>query len=340
MKLATRRNGTRDGELVVVSRDHARGVLATTADPALRTLQAALDDWARAEPLLQDLYDALNAGEEAVGPDGHAPFPVDEAALESPLPRAYAWIDGSAYINHIVLVRKARGAEPPATLRTDPLVYQGGSDTFLGPRDDIPVADLAWGCDMEGELAVVTDDVPQGTRAADAAPHVKLLMLVNDVSLRNLIPPELAKGFGFYQSKPSSAFSPFAITPDELGDAWRGGRVHLPLRVDLNGARFGDPNAGPEMHFSFLDLIQHAAKTRRLGAGTIIGSGTVSNADRARGSSCLAEKRMIEKIDTGAFHTPFLQYGDRVTIRMTDADGRDLFGTIDQTVVPLETPGA
>ncbi len=340
MKLATRRNGTRDGALIVVSRDNRRGVLATAADPSLRTLQAALDGWGRAEPRLRDLYDALNAGEDVWGPGGERVFAVDEASLESPLPRSFAWIDGSAYINHIVLVRKARGAEPPATLKTDPLVYQGGSDTFLGPRDDIPLGDVAWGCDMEGELAVITDDVPQGTTADEAEGHVKLLMLVNDVSLRNLIPPELAKGFGFYQSKPSSAFSPFAITPDELGDAWREGRVHLPLRVDLNGERFGDPNAGPEMHFSFLDLIEHAAKTRRLGAGTILGSGTVSNEDRARGSSCLAEKRMIEKIDTGAFHTPFLQYGDRVTIRMTDGDGRDLFGTIDQTVVPVKPAGA
>ena len=326
MKLATRRNGTRDGELLVVSRDNRRAVAVPDVAP---TLQALLDDWATLGPRAQAAFEALQAGTRTDA------FDLAPSTLHSPLPRAYAWIDGSAYINHIVLVRKARGAEPPATLRTDPLVYQGGSDTFLGPTDPIPLADPAWGCDFEAEIAVITDDVPQGTAADAALGHVKLLCLCNDVSLRNLIPAELAKGFGFFQSKPSSAFSPLAITPDELGDAWRDGRVHLPLRTDLNGARFGDPEAGPEMHFGFGELIAHVTRTRALGAGTILGSGTVSNEDRSRGSSCLAERRMIEMIDTGAFHTPFLDFGDRITVRMLARDGADLFGTIDQTVVRM-----
>lgn len=322
MKLATRRNGTRDGELLIVSRDNRRAVVAGAP-----TLQALLDDWDTLAPLAEGIYAALNAGERADA------FDLEVGALASPLPRAYAWIDGSAYINHIVLVRKARGAEPPATLRTDPLVYQGGSDTFLGPTDDIPVADLAWGADFEGELAIVTGDVPQGTPADGAAPHVRLLMLCNDVSLRSLIPAELAKGFGFFTSKPSSAFAPLAVTPDELGDAWVGGRVHLPLVTHLNGQKFGDPDAGPEMHFSFYDLIAHVSKTRPLAAGTIVGSGTVSNEDTARGSSCLAERRMLEIIATGAASTPFLKHGDRVTMEMHKG-GASLFGRIEQTVVP------
>ena len=324
MKLATRDNGTRDGELIVVSRDNKTGVSITAIAP---TLQALLDDWGTLAPQAQMVSDMLNKGEK----DGA--FPVDEAELRSPLPRAYAWIDGSAYINHIVLVRKARGAEPPATLETDPLVYQGGSDTFLDPRGDIPVRDLSWGVDFEAEIAVITDDTPEGVTPEAALDHIKLLMLVNDVSLRNLIPAELGKSFGFFQSKPSSAFSPFAITPDELGDAWQGGRVHLPLVSHLNGDKYGDPDAGPEMHFSFGQLIAHIAKTRSLGAGTILGSGTVSNKDRSRGSACLAEKRMIEKIDTGEFKTPFMQYGDTIRISMCDKDGNNLFGTIEQTVV-------
>lgn len=324
MKLATRKNGTRDGELIVVSRDNQTGVAITHIAP---TMQALLDNWATKAPEAEKIYTALNAGELG------GAFPIDEATLHSPLPRAYAWIDGSAYINHIVLVRKARGAQPPATLETDPLVYQGGSDTFLDPRGDIPVRDLAWGVDFEAEIAVITDDTPEGVSKADAEGHIKLLMLVNDVSLRNLIPAELAKSFGFFQSKPSSAFSPFAITPDELGEAWFDGRIHLPLVSHLNGEKYGDPDAGPEMHFSFKDLVAHVAKTRSLAAGTIIGSGTVSNHDRSRGSSCLAEKRMLEKIDTGAFITPFMQYGDSIRIEMHDAAGNNLFGTIEQTVV-------
>ena len=325
MKLATRDNGTRDGELIVASRDGCRGVAIQSIAP---TLQALLDEWAALSPRAQAVSDSLNAGPVA------GEFPIDPKALRSPLPRAYGWIDGSAYINHVILVRKARGALPPATLETDPLVYQGGSDTFLDPRGDIPVMDLATGPDFESEITVITDDVPMATPADQVGAHIKLLMLCNDVTLRNLIPVELAKSFGFYCSKPSTAFSPFAITPDELGDAWVDGRLYLPLRTWLNGERFGDPEAGPEMHFSFHDLLAHACKTRVLSAGTIVGSGTISNQDRARGSSCLAEQRMLEKIDTGEFTTPFLAYGDTVRIEMTTADGHNLFGTIEQTVVP------
>jgi fumarylacetoacetate (FAA) hydrolase len=335
MKLCTYRDGTRDGALWIASRDGTRGTSARAIAP---TLQAALDDWDRARPLLEQLADALERGE--------APStPLDVAALSSPLPRAFAWIDGSAYINHIVLVRKARGALPPATLETDPLVYQGGSDAFLGPREPIPLEDTAFGCDFESEVAVITGDVPQATTAKDAGRHIRLLMLCNDVSLRNLIPEELAKGFGFFVSKPSSAFSPFAVTPDELGDAWRGCRVHLPLVTRLNGERFGDPDAGPEMHFSFADLIAHVSRTRPLRAGTIVGSGTVSNVDRTRGSSCLAERRMLEVIDEGAATTPFLAWGDRVQIDMhlpNERGGGNVFGTIDQIVaryVPASTDG-
>ena len=329
MILATRKDGSRDGELLVVAREHDRAVAVPAIAP---TLQALLDNWSRLAPRAAAVSAALNA-------KGFPGAPIAESELHSPLPRAYAWIDGSAYINHIVLVRKARGAEPPATLATDPLMYQGGSDTFLAPRADIPIADAAWGVDFEGEVAVITDDVPEGTSAEAALSHIKLIVLVNDVSLRNLIPGELEKGFGFFQSKPSSAFSPFALTPDELGPAWQGGRVHLPLRSwvrrgpegDWN--RFGDPEAGPEMHFSFGELIAHAARTRALSAGTLLGSGTISNVDQARGSACLAEKRMLEKIHEGTIHTPFLQPGDGVRIQMLSADGRDLFGTIEQTVV-------
>jgi len=323
MKLATLRDGTRDGSLVVVRRDNAVYVPATGIAP---TLQAALDDWARAEPQLRALAEKLDNGEVAG-------TPVDVAQLASPLPRAYEWVDGSAYINHVILVRKARGAEPPATLRTDPLVYQGGSGAFLGPTEDIPLADEAWGCDFESEIAVVLGDVPQGTKASEAGKYVRLLLVANDVTLRNLIPPELAKGFGFFQSKPATAFSPFAITPDELGAAWKDGRVHLRLKTWLNGNLVGDTDAGPEMHFSFFDLVQHIAKTRSYTAGTILGSGTVSNEDRARGISCLAEQRMIETIETGAPKTPFMKFGDVVEIEMFDESGRSLFGRIHQKVV-------
>ena len=329
MKLATLNDGSRDGSLLLLSGDLRMAISPHDLDNTLpQTAQALMDQWSDHEDKLRELSVQLNRGEI----DGA--FQVDHGRLHSLLPRAYGWIDGSAYINHIVLVRKARGAEPPATLETDPLVYQGGSDTFLAPRADIPLANLEWGCDFESEIAVVLDDTPQGVSADDVGRYIKLVMLCNDVSLRNLIPPELAKGFGFVTSKPSSAFSPCAVTPDELGDHWQDGRLHLPLLTQLNGERFGDPDAGPEMHFSFHDIIAHLCKSRSLSAGTIIGSGTISNKDRSRGSSCLAEKRMIEKIDTGVFSTPFLQYGDQVKIEMLLPNGESIFGSIEQTVVP------
>ncbi len=323
MRLATLREGGRDGTLVVVSSDAARVAVASSIAP---TLQHALDHWERCEPALRVLAADLDAGRAEARP-------LDPSALHAPLPRAYEWVDGSAYINHIVLVRKARGAEPPETLTTDPLVYQGGSGSFLAPTDPIPLVDPAWGLDFESEVCVVLGDVPMGTTAAEAQAHVRLLMLCNDVTLRNLIPPELAKGFGFFQSKPASAFSPFAITPDELGDAWREGRVHLPLVTRLNGEVVGDPEAGPAMHFSFFDLVAHLTRTRAYTAGTVVGSGTVSNEDPARGISCLAERRMREILETGAPKTPFLAVGDRVQISMADRSGRDLFGAIEQSVV-------
>lgn len=323
MKLATLKDGTRDGRLIVVSRDNQSYADARVVAP---TLQAALDEWESCETRLRALFEKLESGQNIAGK-------IDPAKLAPPLPRAYEWIDGSAYINHIVLVRKARGAEPPATLKTDPLVYQGGSGVLLAPTDDIPLADVAWGCDFESEICVILGDTPQGTKKRDAHKYIRLVMLANDVSLRNLIPAELEKGFGFFQSKPATAFSPFALTPDELGDHWRDGRLHLPLVTKLNGAVFGDPDAGSEMHFSFFDLIEHVCKTRSYTAGTIIGSGTVSNEDRRRGSSCLQEKRMIEKIDSGAMTTPFLKPGDTVEIEMSDRKGHSLFGRIAQKVV-------
>jgi fumarylacetoacetate (FAA) hydrolase len=259
-------------------------------------------------------------------------MPVDPARLAAPLPRAYEWIDGSAFLNHVILVRKARGAEPPPTLETDPLVYQGGSGDLLGPRDPIQLVDEAWGLDFEAEVCVVLGDVPLGTTAAGAGAHVRLLLLCNDVSLRNLIPAELAKGFGFFQSKPATAFSPFAVTPDELGDAWRGGRLHARVRSTYNGEVIGDCDSGPEMHFSFFDLVAHLARTRRYTAGTILGSGTVSNRDRARGISCFAERRMIETIDEGKPRTPFMKAGDRIRIEALLPDGTSPFGAIDQEV--------
>jgi fumarylacetoacetate (FAA) hydrolase len=332
MKLASLKHG-RDGRLIVVSRDLTRGVLAQEVAP---TLQAALDDWDECAPRLRDLSRRLE--------EGHvAGFDFREPDAASPLPRAYQWADGSAYVNHVELVRKARGAAMPASFWTDPLMYQGGSDTFLGPRDAILMADEAWGIDMEGEVAVITGDVPMGVSAVEAEDHIRLIMLVNDVSLRNLIPAELAKGFGFFQSKPSSAFSPVAVTPDELGDAWDGGKVHLPLLVELNGRPFGCANAGEDMTFDFPTLIAYAAKTRPLAAGTIIGSGTVSNKDKGggpgtpvceggRGYSCIAEIRMIETIASGKPRTPFLRFGDRVRIEMKDGEGRSIFGAIAQEV--------
>ncbi|BAL26637.1 fumarylacetoacetate hydrolase family protein [Azoarcus sp. KH32C] len=336
MKLATLKHGGRDGTLVVVSRDLAR---CQTVGGIAKTLQAALDDWDTVAPELELVYDMLNHGHAR-----HA-IPFDPAHCHSPLPRAYQWADGSAYINHVELVRKARGAELPASFHTDPLMYQGGSDSFVGPRDAIVAASEDWGIDFEAEVAVVTGDVPMGATPDDCARAIRLVMLVNDVSLRNLIPNELAKGFGFFQSKPASAFSPVAVTPDELGAAWRDGRVHLPLQVTLNGQAFGRPNAGVDMTFNFPRLVAHVAVTRELEAGSIIGSGTVSNkqdglfgssiANGGVGYCCLAEVRMYETIETGAPKTPFMRFGDRVRIEMTNERGEDIFGTIDQQVVPL-----
>ncbi len=323
MKLATLRDGTRDGALIVVRRD---GAVAVSAREIAPTLQAALDDWERAAPALEQLAALLEAGQVAGEP-------VEPRRLMAPLPRAYEWVDGSAYLNHVRLVRKARGAEPPPTLETDPLIYQGGSGDLLGPTDDIVLHDAAWGLDFESEVAVVLGDTPLGVTAAEAARHVRLLVLVNDITLRNLVPSELAKGFGFFQSKPATALSPLAITPDELGAAWQDARVHLRLRTTYNGQLVGDCDAGPEMHFSFADLVAHIARTRRFTAGTLLGSGTVSNADRARGISCLAERRMIETLESGAPVTPFMRVGDRVHIEMRDGGGRSLFGAIDQKVV-------
>jgi fumarylacetoacetate (FAA) hydrolase len=322
VKLATLRDGSRDGRLLVVRHD---GEVGAPSD-AWPTLQRALDDWSHAEPQLRGLADALDRG----ALDG---VPIDPLRLGAPLPRAYEWIDGSAFLNHVILVRKARGAEPPKTLETDPLIYQGGSGDLLGPRDAIELRDPAWGLDFESEVCVVLDDTPMGTTAADAASHVRLVMLANDITLRALVPDELAKSFGFFQSKPATAFSPFAVTPDELGSTWSDGRAHVRVRSTYNDKLVGDCDAGPEMHFSFFDLIAHVAKTRRFTAGTIIGSGTVSNKDRARGISCLAEARMIETIETGKPATPFMAVGDRIEIEAFDAAGVSLFGKIDQRVV-------
>lgn len=328
MKLASLKHG-RDGKLIVVSKDLSRAIAADGIAP---TLQAALDTWERSAPRLERLYREVTDG----APIGSFSFRPGDCA--SPLPRAYQWADGSAYVTHVELVRKARGAKMPETFWTDPLMYQGGSDSFIGPEDDILAADEAWGIDMEGEVAAITGDVPMGSSPTQARVHVRLLMLVNDVSLRNLIPGELEKGFGFFQSKPATAFSPVAVTPDELGTHWKDGKVHLPLLIDLNGQRFGSPNAGVDMTFSFHDLIAHVAKTRELEAGSIIGSGTVSNSDRSSGSACLAERRMLETIEKGKPETPFLRFGDRVRIEMKLPDGQSIFGAIDQKVVRYEGP--
>jgi fumarylacetoacetate (FAA) hydrolase len=333
MKLATLKNGTRDGRLVVVSRDLSR---CTDASSAARTMQEAMDNWDRAEPRLLDLAFALE--NNAVPSDR-----FHERHCESPLPRAYQWVDGSAYVNHVELVRRARKAEMPREFWTDPLMYQGGSDSFYGPRDPIPMADEAYGIDFEAEIAIITGDVPMGVKAGDAARHIRLLTLVNDVSLRNLIPAELGKGFGFFQGKPSTAFSPVAITPDELGDHWLGTKVLYPLTTILNGALFGRPNAGVDMTFSFADLIAHAAKTRVLTAGTIVGSGTVSNkdvgdgpglpiAEGGHGYACIAEQRMVETIRHGKPVTPFMSFGDTIRIEMMDDKRHSIFGAIEQKV--------
>ncbi|TXH68640.1 MAG: FAA hydrolase family protein [Thiothrix sp.] len=333
MKLASLKHG-RDGELIVVSRDLKQAVKATAIAP---TLQAALDDWANLAPSLQALSDALNAGKATNS------FAFDETACASPLPRAYQWADGSAYVNHVELVRKARNAEMPESFWHDPLMYQGGSDSFIGPHDAVPLASEDWGIDFEAEVAVITDDIPMGASPEICADKIRLLMLVNDVSLRGLIPAELAKGFGFFQSKPSSVFSPVAVTPDELGEAWQEGRVHLPLLVTYNQQLFGKANAGEDMTFNFPQIVAHAAKTRPLGAGAIIGSGTVSNkqdteygsavAEGGVGYSCIAEVRMIETINTGKPQTAFMKFGDSIRIEMLDAHGQSVFGAIDQRVV-------
>lgn len=325
MKLASLKDG-RDGTLVVVSRDLRWQMPVPEIAPSL---QRALDDWAVAAPALQGIYDELNT-------QGAGTAAFDATRAHAPLPRAFQWADGSAYVTHVELVRKARGAEMPSSFWTDPLMYQGGSDSFIGPNDPILAADEAWGIDFEGEVAVITDDVPMATDATHAESHIKLVMLVNDVSLRNLIPAELAKNFGFFQSKPASAFSPVAVTPDELGEAWEGSKVHLPLKVWLNGELFGEPNAGVDMTFSFAQLIAHAAKTRSLGAGTIVGSGTVSNKSGNVGSCCIAERRTLEQIEKGAPATPFMKFGDSVRIEMFDSGGLSIFGAIDQEVVRYE----
>ncbi len=332
MKLATLKDSTRDGRLVVVSRDLTR---CSEVGHIARTLQAALDDWAHAGPRLARVAEGIETGSQPT-----MRFHEHEAA--SPLPRAYQWADGSAYVNHVELVRKARNAEMPASFWTDPLMYQGGSDSFLGPRDPIVVADEAYGIDMEGEIAVIVDDVAMGASVEDARAAIRLVMLVNDVSLRGLIPAELAKGFGFFQSKPSSAFSPVAVSPDELGEAWKDGKLHLPLLVSLNGKPFGRADAGVDMTFDFGQLVAHAARTRPLVAGSIIGSGTVSNkldggpgkpvSEGGRGYSCIAELRMIETIATGTARTPFMKFGDTVRIEMKDQTGHSIFGAIEQTV--------
>lgn len=332
MKLASLKEG-RDGRLVVVSRDLTRYI---TAAPVADTLQKALDDWAHAAPRLGEIAEGL---EQNTG-NGER---FRERSVASPLPRAYQWLDGSAYLNHVELVRKARGAEVPASFFTDPLMYQGGSDAMMAPRDPVVLADEAWGIDCEAEIAVVIDDVPMGIDAKAAQGHIKLIMLVNDISLRNLVAPELSKGFGFVHSKPPTAFSPVAVTPDELGTAWRDGKLHLPLLTMINGKPFGHPEAGQDMTFDFGQLIAHAARTRPLSAGTIVGSGTVSNkgpggtpgkpvGEGGRGYSCIAEIRTVEQILEGVPKTPFLSFGDKVRIEMKDARGHSIFGAIEQEV--------
>ncbi|KGQ20000.1 Fumarylacetoacetate hydrolase family protein [Lysobacter dokdonensis DS-58] len=323
MKLGSLKEGGRDGTLIVVSRDLTRGVRATTVAP---TLQRALEDWSNAAPRLNALYDALNAGD---APDA---FDIDMAALAAPLPRAYEFVDGSAYLPHVERVRRARGAEVPESFYVDPLMYQATSAGFLGPRDAVKVVDEGYGIDLEAEIVVITDDVPMAVSPERAATHIQLIGLVNDVSLRNLIPGELAKGFGFLQSKPRSALSPVFVTPDELSDAWQSSKVHLPLVTHVNGQWFGAPEAGVDMQFDFAQLVAHAAKTRPLSAGTIVGSGTIANEDTSKGASCFAEKRTVETLANGKPSTPFMSFGDNVRIEMFDARGDSIFGAIDQRI--------
>lgn len=329
MKLATLKDGTRDGQLAVVARDLKTAVLA---DGIAATLQRALDDWDFIAPQLQAIYADLNAERAA------RMFVFDTKRCMAPLPRAYQWADGSAYVNHVELVRKARNAEMPESFWHEPLMYQGGSDDFLGPNDDIALASEDWGIDFEGEVAVITGDLAMGSDVVRSAAQIRLLMLVNDVSLRNLIPAELAKGFGFLQSKPASSFSPVAVTPDELGDAWHDGKVHLPLRTIWNAVAVGQPNAGVDMVFSFPQLLAHLVKTRNARAGSIVGSGTVSNKDVSKGYTCIAEKRCLEMIADGVAKTPFMQFGDTIRIEMLDAKGKSIFGAINQQVVAALPP--
>lgn len=330
MKLASYKDGSRDGQLVVVSRDLSSAHYATGIATRMQQL---LDDWNFLSPQLEDLYAALNQGRSR-----HA-FAFDPKQCMAPLPRAFQWVDGSAYINHVELVRKARNAEMPESFYTDPLMYQGGSDDFLGPCDDIVVPSEKMGIDFEAEVAVITGDVAMGVSPDQALSSIRLVMLANDVSLRNLIPSELAKGFGFFQSKPATSFSPVAVTPDELGTAWQGGRLHLPLKTMWNSKQVGLCDAGPEMTFHFGQLIAHLCKTRRARAGSIVGSGTVSNKDWAHGYSCIAEKRAIETIEKGQPETEFMRYGDTVRIEMNGLDGKSIFGAIDQAVAPLSVAG-
>ena len=329
MKLASLKEGGRDGTLIVVSRDLTRGVRAGAIAP---TMQKAMDDWATVAPRLAELADSLR--------DDKAPgsFELDTSALAAPLPRAFQWADGSAYVVHVELVRKARGVEMPPSFWTDPLMYQGGSDSFVGCNDEIEMADEAWGIDFEGEIGVIVDDVPMGISPAAARKHIKLVTILNDVSLRNVIVTELAKGFGFFHGKPATAFAPVAVTPDELGAAWDGGKLSLPLISTYNGKEFGHPNAATDLTFDFGQLIAHAAKTRYLEAGTVVGSGTVANRDASAGCSCIAERRVRETIDNGKPSTPFMKFGDRIRIEMFDKAGHSIFGAIDQKVVKYDPP--
>ncbi len=329
MKLATLKEGGRDGTLIVVNRELTRAVRATAIAP---TLQKALDNWANAEPKLAALAEQLR-DDKVTGS-----FELDTTALAAPLPRAYQWVDGSAYVVHVELVRKARGVEMPPSFWTDPLMYQGGSDSFIGPHDEIEAGDEAWGIDFEGEIAVFTDDVPMGISTQAARKHIKLVTILNDVSLRNLIPAELNKGFGCVHGKPATAFAPVAATPDELGDAWDGGKLNLPLLSTLNRREFGHPNAAADLTFDFGQLIAHAAKTRHLEVGTVVGSGTVANKDASVGCSCIAERRVRETIDGGKPVTPFMKFGDHIRIEMLDRAGKSIFGAIDQMVVRYDPP--
>lgn len=323
MKLGTLKSKSRDGELIVVSQDNSKAVRASSVAPSLRE---AVENWSECKPKLESIYKEMNAGSRSDS------FAINPSQLHSAFPRCFQWADGSAFLHHVKLVRMARKAEMPPSLYQTPLMYQGGSDDFLAPTEDIPQIDFAHGTDFEAEVAVVLDDVPMGITPENALKHIVLFLIVNDVSLRGLIPEELAAGFGFFQSKPSSAFAPFAVTEDELAGAWKDGRLHLPLNVEYNGRFFGKANAG-QMHFHFGQLIAHAARTRNLKAGTIIGSGTVANDDPAVGSSCLAEKRMIETINEGAAKTPFMKVGDTIKVEMFDPNGKNIFGTISQKVI-------